>query len=257
MDKHDDELLSSYLDGELDAAKLRELEQRLATDEALQARLEALRGADRATRKWYAAVDARPMPASVLQLLAGAEPAARPESSKVLAFPARGLRRFWQMPVAIAASVALVAGFLVSKIAEQEPDTGSSTAMLTVRTIAPDSGLFELLEGQASGRVADLDGGVSGRALLTFTDGSGRYCRQLRLDTAAGSTHALACRETGGWAMQALAYGDAQGEGQYQQAASATPASIESAIDALIGDTDPLDAEKENQAISNSWKKMD
>jgi anti-sigma factor RsiW len=176
MDKHDDELLSSYLDGELDAAKLRELEQRLATDEALQARLEALRGADRATRKWYAAVDARPMPASVLQLLAGAEPAARPESSKVLAFPARGLRRFWQMPVAIAASVALVAGFLVSKIAEQEPDTGSSTAMLTVRTIAPDSGLLaaEVTGGsrlwagggrrmdQAAGGAAERGAGASG-----------------------------------------------------------------------------------------------
>jgi hypothetical protein len=146
---------------------------------------------------------------------------------------------------------------LVSKIAEQVPDTESSTATLTARTIATDSELFELLEGQASGQVADLDGGVSGRALLTFTDHSGRYCRQLRLDGAAASTHAVACREVSGWTLEALAYGDAQSDGQYQQAASATPASIESTIDALIGDADPLDTEQENQAISNNWKKMD
>jgi negative regulator of sigma E activity len=259
MNTHDDELLSSYLDSELAAAEARELERRLAKDRTLQARLEALRGADAATRKLYAAVDAAPMPASVSRLLAAAEPAAKPvaksKRSNVLAFPARGLRQFWQMPVAIAASVALVVGFMVSKMAEQVPDAASSTATLTARTITPDSDLFGLLEGQASGQAASLGGGISGQALLSFTDHSGRYCRQLRLDGAAASTHAVACREASGWTLEALAYGDAMTDGQYQQASSATPVSIGSAIDGLIGARDPLDPEEENIAISKGWEK--
>jgi hypothetical protein len=255
MNTHDDELLSSYLDGELAAAEARELERRLAKDRTLQARLEALRGADAATRKLYAAVDASPMPASVSRLLAAAEPAAKSKGGNVLAFPARGLRQFWQMPVAIAASVALVVGLMVSKMAEQVPDAASSTATLTARTITPDSDLFGLLEGQASGQAANLGGGISGQALLSFTDHSGRYCRQLRLDGAAASTHAVACREASGWTLEALAYGNAMTDGQYQQASSATPASIGSAIDGLIGARDPLDPEEENIAISKGWEK--
>ena len=168
------------------------------TDSALKARLDALRGADAATRRLFAAVDAAPMPDSVLQLLAKAKNAeTAPQRSNVLAFPARGLRQFWQTPVAIAASVALAVGFMASQLVQQAagPDTGLGT--LGARSIDAGSGLYALLEDQASGQVARLGDAVSGQAVLTFTDQAGRYCRQLRLDAAAASAHAVACRAAG------------------------------------------------------------
>lgn len=253
---NDDELLGSYLDGELAAGDAHALEQRLATDSALKARLDALRGADAATRRLFAAVDAAPMPDSVLQLLAKAKNAeTAPQRSNVLAFPARGLRQFWQTPVAIAASVALAVGFMASQLVQQAagPDTGLGT--LGARSIDAGSGLYALLEDQASGQVARLGDAVSGQAVLTFTDQAGRYCRQLRLDAAAASAHAVACRAADAWQIEALAYTEAVQEGQFQTAAGATPAGISAAVDGLIGDQDPLDLEEENQVISRGWVK--
>lgn len=255
MNNRDDELLSSYLDGELAATAAQELEQRLATDAALKARLDALRGADVATRKLYSAVDAAPMPATVLQLLAAAAPAAATEErSNVVAFPARGLRQFWQMPVAIAASVALAVGFMVSRIADQAGQQDLAFETLNARSIEAGSGLFELLESQASGQVARLGDGVSGQALLTFSDQAGRYCRQLRLDGAAASAHAVACRTAAAWQVEVVAFAEAVPEGQFQAAASATPASISAAVDGLIGAADPLDVDEENRLISKGWR---
>jgi hypothetical protein len=222
----------------------------------LQGRLAALRGADVVTRKLFAAVDAAPMPESVLQLLAKAKPAETAQQrSNVLAFPARGLRQFWQMPVAIAASVALAVGFIASQLVQQLPQVSTPFETLDARSVAPGSDLFELLEGRASGQAARLGDAVSGEALLTFTDRTGRFCRQLRLDSAAVSAHAVACREAGAWQMQAVAFADAVPEGQFQAATAGTPASISAVVDGLIGPADPLDPEEENIAISNSWER--
>lgn len=136
--------------------------------------------------------------------------------------PARGLRQFWQTPVAIAASVALAVGFMASQLVQQAagPDIGLGT--LSARSIDAGSGLYALLEDQASGQVARLGDAVSGQAVLTFTDHAGRYCRKLRLDAAAASVHAVACRAADAWQIEA---------------------------------EDPLDPEEENQVISMGWVK--
>ena len=253
MDMNDDELLSSYLDGELAAAAARELERRLANDGALQARLDALRVADVATRKLFKAVDAAPMPASVLQLLETATPA----RGKVVAFPARGLRQFWQMPVAIAASLALAVGFMVSRLAEQTGPQGTAIETLSARSVVAGSALFDLLEGQPSGQWTRLGDAVSGQAVLSFADQSGRYCRQLRLDAPAASAHAVACRTQDAWQVEVVAFAGAVPAGQFQAAAEATPASISAAVDGLIGAADPLGPDEENLIISKGWKKID
>lgn len=255
---NDDELLSRYLDGELAAAAARELEQRLASDDALQDRLDALRSADAATRRLYAAVDAAPMPASVLQMLAAATPTpATAARSNVVALPVRGLQQFWQMPVAIAASVALAVGFMVSRLAEQAAEQGTAFEMLTARSVDHDSALFDLLEGQASGQQARLGDAASGQALLTFSDQAGRYCRQLRLNSPTASAHAVACRTQNAWQIEAVAYAEAVPEGQFQAAAGATPPAIGATVDALIGTADPLDADQESLIISNGWENQE
>ncbi len=104
----DDALLTAYLDGELSADARAALEQRLAGEAALSARLEALK---RGGRDFAGAFD----------LLLSAAPTARLSAilaeAKEQARPAPVPRRSWR-PIAIAASVALfvagvAAGYLV------------------------------------------------------------------------------------------------------------------------------------------------
>lgn len=251
MDNKDDILLSAYVDGEIDDAEAREIERRLAADGDLRKRLDAMRAADAATRKLFAAVDAAPMPDAVLRLLESKP--AMPDN--VVAFPQRGLSRFMQMPVAIAASVALVVGFMVSDLARQAPGPATSIELLSARSIDTESGLHRLLEQSSSGQEMDLGSGETGRALLTFEDRTGEYCRQVQVNTDASAAHAVACRRDDVWQVEALAFVDTAPDGQFQPAAGATPFTITATVDALIGTADPFEEEQENQTISNSWKK--
>ena len=66
--------------------------------------------------------------------------------------------------------------------------------------------------------------------------------------------HAVACRRDGRWQVEAMAYGPApSATGPFLPAGAETPAAVTSAVDALIGPRDPLDAETEKRLISNAW----
>jgi negative regulator of sigma E activity len=257
-DSVDDERLCAWLDGELPAEEADRLSDRLAADPALARRLGALRGTDETMRRLYAAVDELPLPQQVLDLLqddaagaAGAE-----VKSNVVAFPRRGMRSFLQMPVAIAASVALVAGFLVSGLMSRDAGRVGDPATLYARTIPGDSELHRLLESGLSTEARTLDGGADARVVLTFQAGDGDWCRQFELAAPAGSTQALACRRGGNWQVETASFTDARDTGgPYQQASGATTPALDAAVEALIGDREPLAAEEESRLISKGWEK--
>jgi len=250
MNISDDALLSSYLDGELHADKASELERRLENDADLRSRLDAMRAADDATRQLFDAIDDAPIPDAVLQMLAGEQHG----RDNVVAIPLCGLGRFFQAPVAIAASVALAVGFMVSELVQQPYDTTSPIESLGARLIQPESDLHRMLENDLSGQVENLAGNARGQVLLTFKEQSGTYCRQLRVDTADESAHGVACRHDGTWQIEALAYTDPTPGGQFQPAASAIPFNITATIDNLIGPGNPLEIDQEKQAISTRWE---
>lgn len=253
MDYRDDETLSAYLDGELTTDELRTFERRLETDTALQARLSMMREADAATREVFAAVDAAPMPEAVMELLKRA-PATGGDN--VVAFPQRGLDRFMQVPVAIAAGVALVVGFLVSDVFQQLPGRADSIQSLSAQAIDADSSLHRLLEERRSGEIMSLADGQEAEVLLSFEDPqNARFCRQFRVDNADSAAHAVACREAGNWNIEALAFADAAPGGQFAPASAGIPFTISGTVDQLIGSTEPLGIEEENRVISGSWKK--
>lgn len=253
----DETLLSAYLDGELPAREAETLEMRLADDPLLAGRLEAMRAADRTARKVYARIDELPMPQRVLDLLKEDEVNGGAETleNKVIAFPRRGMRQFKQLPVALAASVALVAGFLVSGLVSREAGTGAGIPELYAAAIPNDSELHRLLETGQGPATQTLASGADGRVILTFQAEDGDYCRQFQLDAAPGSMHALACRRDGAWRMETVSYADSVAPGGlYQQASGAAPAALEAAVEALLGDREPLDPRKESLLISNSWR---
>ena len=247
-DNRDDIALSAYIDGELPDVERQALQERLLREPALARRLELLRGADADALRLYAAIDKRPMPQGVLDLLARA-----PQSGNVIAFPRRGVRQFLQVPVAIAASVALLAGFLVANLFRES--SGPEVTGLYAGAVEAGSTLHHLLEDSVSAEELSLGDGLHAEILLTFEDRDGDYCRQLRVDGAGAPVQGIACRRGDGWQVEAVSIaGKRAPDGSYQQAGGDTPAAIEFAIDSLIGDLPPLDRDEESSIISRAWK---
>lgn len=253
MEYKDDEKLGAYIDGELSTEEAAALEQELAADAGLQARLDALLATNAAARDLFAEVDRQPMPAAVLGLLAEKETG--PEN--VVAFPRRAVERIFSMPVAIAASVALVVGFLVVDLSRQATGPMSPMEALSAGSIDTGSALYQLLEENSSGQPVELGNDQIGAAVLSFADTSGRYCRQLQVASTESVAHAVACRGNDAWQVEAVAFADPGPGGQFQPAGAMTPLDIISAVDALIGDAEPLDNAQENHAISRGWKNSD
>lgn len=250
----DDIALSAYLDGELPQDEADRLSERLAVEPLLARRLESMRATDEATRTLFAEVDRMPMPQGVLDLLQ--EKPAHGRKSNVVPFPARVVRQFFQAPVAIAASVALLAGFLVSDLLRKDLQGVSDLGAIVAGKVAENSELYELLESGVSTDSEILAAGARGRLLLTFEDVDGDYCRQLQLSSDSRSLAAVACRRSDGWQMETLDFGPAGPlDGQYQQASQGGSAAVDAAIDALIGANEPLDAEAESRLVKGGWKK--
>jgi hypothetical protein len=247
---NDDERLGAYIDGELEAGEAVRLERRLAAEPALSRRLEQLRAADRLAGRVYRAIDDVPMPEAVVALL-GESDVGRDEgpAARVIPIPVRGPRRFLQMPVAIAASVALVAGFLVHDL------IGPAPALEWTGSVARHSDLYRLLDTGVSGDPLSLPGGGEGRIVLTFQAGEGDWCRQFRLRTERGEAQGLACRQAGGWQLEmaSFAAGDRSG-GPYRPAADETPAVLEQAVRDRLGAGEVLGPEAERQLISVGWR---
>lgn len=251
----DDVALSAYLDGELPHDQADRLTERLAAEPALARRLEAMRSADHATRQLFATLDDIPMPKAVLELLQQQAPGAA--KSNVVAFPVRVARLFIQVPVAIAAGAALLAGFLVHDLLQSDATIGGDLTSVVAGDVAAGSELFKLLETGISTESQALAGGLRGQLLLTFQDRSGDYCRQLQLSSERRSVQALACRRAGGWQVEMLDFEPASPpDGQYQQASRQSTVAVDAAIDALIGVNEPLDSAAESELVRQGWKKI-
>jgi hypothetical protein len=166
------------------------------------------------------------------------------------------LRRFLEAPVAIAASVALVAGFLAGDMVRRTPESGAlRIASLYGGAIPRTSELHDFLESGVSTEPEVLSGDVRGTLLLTFENEDSEWCRQLQLASASGSMQALACRRNGAWQMEAVTYDVAASpDGNYQAASPRSSTALEAAVDAQIGDRAPLGAEEEVLLISRGWK---
>ena len=255
-DNTDDIALSAYIDGELPKADVRALKERLLKDPELARRLEVLRGADDDALRLYDAIDKRPMPQAVLDMLGQAERS--PASSKVIAFPKRGIQQFFQLPVAIAASVALLAGFMVANVLEESSIADPQPSGLYAGTVETGSHLHQFLEVGTSAQGQKLPDGQNAELLLTFQDRDGDYCRQLRIDGTGAPVQGVACRRGDTWQLEAVSIaGKRSPDGSYQQASGDTPEAIDSAIDSLIGSRPPLDLEEESALISMGWKNLE
>lgn len=254
-DMSDDERLSAWLDGELPPDEAKRLEERLAAEPVLARRLERLREADREAQHAFRAVDGTPLPQAVLDLLQDGDAERSREAQNVQVVRLRPRApRFFQVPVAIAAGVALVAGFLVHDLLAPR-GVGDDAALPTSGLIAGDSRLYRMLETAPAGEPVELPGGGSAEVVLTFQANDGDWCRQFRLGTAGSALQGLACRQPGGWQLETATFaGPGPSDATFQQAAGGAPAALEAAVRARLGGREPLGREEESRVISVGWE---
>jgi Putative zinc-finger len=225
-----DEMLSAYLDGELEPAEAARVATLIASNAELAARLARHRRVDDLLRE---AIPEIPTPDydPLVEHILGAAPARRSFVS------ARS-----GLALAAALTVAVLAGVGLGRYLPR--NDGLQVAAGGLVAHGP---LAEALEHQASMS-------VSGRApiqvALSLRAADGRFCREFFVK---GATEGVACREAAGWrvlatAEQRAASGDASG----YRTAGGEDGPLDKAVQDLAGA--PLDPAAEARALQQGWR---
>ncbi len=218
-----DELISAYLDGELDAERRALVERQLRTDKGAAARLERLRAADNVLKQAFPVTE-KPKD----DLLAAA----------ILAGDVHMKSRWATRVAAIAAAIAL--GLVVGQFVRVSDSESASFAISEQQA--------RLLNTQLSGRVTNTQEGAF-EVVLSLRADDGEVCRQFRLTRDMQSTDVLACRTEGdSWRM--LAAVSAVVTESYVPASVRTP--LDAAIESL-GTVEALDLSQERAQIAHRW----
>ncbi len=245
MTDQDFELLSAFIDRELEPEVAAMLESRLAREPALRARLEELEALQSQLREAARARDSSPLPARIRELLQPQPAGIRSLSHRLTRFPGK-LRQ----GLAVAASLAAVAALLLVAPQWQAGHDSDSAGRDTVLAAA-----LETLPSRASGWDM-LEDGRRLRTVLSFPNHEGSWCREYVLSDAGSAVRGVACRDGGSWTTrvaipQNLLPG--RDEAAYRPASAGDSGVIASFIDQNAAG-DVAGAKKEAGLITRNWQ---
>lgn len=241
-----EQLLTAYLDGELDAAARAEAEREIAADPALAERVRRQQALRARLQAAYAPVLDEPVPERLLAAARG-----EPVTAKVIDFAAareaRQPRRRWHWPEWGAMAASVVAGVIGGQLlfGADEPLRTTRDGSLVAHGALAHALSEQLASAPPQGSPVQI--GVS------FVARSGRHCRSFvfERDTPLAG---LACRDGDDWKLQLLApAARPEAGGAYRMAASTLPPALLKAIDEQIQGA-PLDAAAEQAAQRRGWK---
>lgn len=229
MKDQDLELLSQYLDGELDIFSSRKLEQRLNVEPELAETLSQLQLQHSTIQSAYS--DKAQVPGRVKAML---EP-----DGNVVALPQRSRRPAWQY--AVAASLVAAAGLVMTPSWQESPISEKNLASV-----------LESSPSMASGWES-LDDGLLVRPVLSFQDTEGHWCREFLVSGKEQSSRGVACREQGAWNTHVLADADIPGDaGSYRPAGAGDAQAVTDYVaDNAAGIS--LSAAEEAALIESHW----
>ena len=230
MNEQDHQLLSQYLDGELDAFSTRSLEQRLDAEPELKAALNRLGELDDRVKQAFAGT--AEAPEHVRALL-------RP-ASNVVAFPQRTARPSWQY--ALAASLIAAAGLVLAPQWQQSTTTGPTLASVMESTPSMASGWEMLSDGSQV------------RPVLSFSASNGNWCREFLVSKEGEGQRGVACREAGEWQTKVLASAELPGTASEFRPAGAGDADIVAKYLADNAQGIALSATEEQALIGGNWE---
>jgi hypothetical protein len=252
-----DELLSAYVDGELEGTDRARVEQAIALDARLAQRVARHRALRARLRKAFDRALDEPVPqrlvnAAKLPLASG--PAqiidlARVRASRVRRPEKRRAALPRRATIAVAASllVGLGAGLLIEAVI-----TGTGLTAYRGGSLLASGSLNRALNDQLA-ITAPVSGAV--RIGLSFRAKTGGYCRTFVIDNTRALA-GLACREQQQWRILTLLGTDAAGSHgsaqAYRMASSAMPPALLQAVNEHISG-EPLDAAAEAKARRGGW----
>lgn len=237
-----DDTLSAFLDGELPEADMQTIRHQLVTDPALGERLADLAAVDRTLADHYGAIDQRPLPAAVSDLLqTGAA-----NQAKVVAFPTwRRARQGLQRRAGTAVAAALVLGFGLAQV-------WNSTEL---KTSSGWNQVAQALESTPSGETRTLATGEQLTPQLTFTNKAGEYCRHFRIEGPDSGSDNIACRigdQSTNWSRVAMAKTPNEGSnGRYQTVAGGS--ALDGVLDRMMSG-DVMDISQEARLLAEGWR---
>lgn len=223
--------IAAFADGQLTGAREAEVAAAIAADPALQREVEAHRALRARLSGHFAPVAEEPVPEALAAMLAPRDAAivdlaaARERRAARRTLPRWG----WLAGPAIAASLAL-AIFLP----RGEASDGYADAQLA-----------RVLDDQL---VAEQRPGAPTRILLSFRDGEGAFCRAFSSADGSG----IACREPGGWKLEALGDGSDAARTDYHMAGASDGAILSRAQQ--MADGVALDGAQEAAAREAGWR---
>jgi len=255
QEEFSDTTLMAYADGELDAETRIEIERAIVRDAALASRLDVFTKTRRAASDAFKAHLDGPVPDALASNIAamverhedatGSATSAKGEpADNIFALDRKPRFSMLRFDVALAASVALVAGGVVGYLASGVDDVSPSSSILTADLTNPS--LPVALRSVASGDEMDLDGGSRFRAIASFRDEAGNTCREFEIDYTDTSTAvSVACQSDEQWRVQFTVAASSADDGY-------APASSLEALDAYlmaIGAGAPLSADEEQTVL--------
>ncbi len=276
MNRPSDETLMAFADGALEPEEMARIADYIETDAEARATVEAFRRSRELLSGAYDAALLAPVPDRLMEaIMAGSAPdvpAAGGAPGKVVDLASRRSARQderpavtgWR-PVAMAASVAVLAGVAIGWLAGVSGRSADPNPLIAIGPLAPSSTLASLLEGSASHQQTALPRAVNQPdtalvAVSTFRDRSDRPCREFELvETAELRPLAVgvACRGAAGqWVVEGVVQTVAQqatGQGMKPASGVTEPAAVDGLM-RMLGAGLVLRADEERALIGRQWK---
>ncbi|HEC00512.1 MAG TPA: hypothetical protein ENI91_02340 [Sphingomonadales bacterium] len=263
-----DEILTAYLDGELSVDDIADVARQIDSSPELTRRVKDMRRNDASIAQAYHAIDSKPMPAGILDMLdkfpESQKTISEEETPTVLPFKTKPVMRtqapIWQ--VAMAASVMLFVGLGAGRYLVPPPSSGGASAekilaQQTTGVIGPDNKLFAVLEHQPSASPVRLaaDSDTVVLPSMTFKTGDDKYCRAYRVIGQKSTSQNVACRMEDAWVVKisvGSAGATAAQNGLYQTASGEDNSAVTTVIRSLIKG-DALSADDEQKVMQKNW----
>ena len=236
------ELLSRYLDGELDSGQSLELKRRLLAEPELRAHLGRLQRVTTRVQSVFNQPGVDSVPQTTRELL----------EETTVSHPAwaQGSQRRPFLSYAVAATIAVAAGVvMVPKWGTESPLNPQSTGMLDVQLSQTLESTPSLSDGWAQ-----LDDGRAVRPILSFQTHSGTWCREFLLQHDSSAERGIACRSDDEWSIEILAATAVPGStNEYRPAGSGAQETVSQYIAEQAAGI-ALNKEEEARLIATQWQ---
>lgn len=236
-----DEMLSAYLDGELNDVQNEQLESALEHDETLRERLESFAAVDTFLQDGLSHIDSDYSEEAYTQIITPtAQNASNHRNFRVLALAACAL------------FVVGIGTILTSNLLA--PRQGSAPVLIA-QSLAQDHALYTLLENTLSANTIALDvnAELRGKVVLSFQNQDGAFCRHFQVEQTGKTYEGVGCRSRQNWAVKLIAEtADQPDPATYKTASTSGSEAVESLIDEIITGL-PLTLEDEKIQIQSEW----